>query len=125
MNMDLWNNAVGRKYGKKVKGRKQLFDELLKALEKGELITNPIDKREYTGLPYLETVPAGTVVVVGKDKNGRNILFFDLRAKLVLSRADFVNQIRAGNYPRYGLRVVKGVPIPVAKRDASIQNNLG
>ena len=110
MNMDLWNNAVGRKYGKKVKGRQQLFEELLKALKKSELITDPNDMREYTGLPYLGTVPAGIVVVIGKDKNGRNILFYDLQRKLVLSRADFVSQIREGNYPRYVLRVLTSSP---------------
>ena len=125
MNMDLWNNAVGRNYGKKIKDRQRLFEELLKALEKGELITNPNDKREYTGLPYLESVPIGTVVVIGKDKKGRNILFYDVQAGVVLSRADFVDRIRAGKYPRYSLRVVKGVPIPVAKRDTIILNNLG
>ena len=125
MNMDLWNNAVGRRKGRKTKSRSKLFDELLKALEKGELITNPSDEREYTGLPYLETVPIGTVVVIGKDKKGRNLLFYDVLAGIVLSRVEFVDQIRAGKYPRYGLRVVKGVPIPVAKRDSSVQNNLG
>jgi len=74
-NMDLWNNAVGRKYGKKVKNRLQLFQELLEALKRGELITDPSDKREYTGLPCLETAPAGTVIVIEKDKKGRNIFF--------------------------------------------------
>ena len=40
-NMDLWNNAVGRKYGKKAKTRKELFKNLLKALKIGELIIDP------------------------------------------------------------------------------------
>lgn len=124
-NMDLWNNAVGRKYGKKVKGRQQLFKELLRALENGELITDPNDKREYTWQKYLENVPAGAVIVIGKDKKGRNILFYDLHERSVISRADFVDRIRAGKYPRYGLRVVNDVSIPVAKRDASVLNNLG
>lgn len=39
-NMDLWNNAVGRYYGKKAKTIKELFDLLLKALKNGELIPN-------------------------------------------------------------------------------------
>lgn len=125
MNMDLWNNAVGRKYGKKVKNRLQLFKELLKALKNGELITDPGDTREYTGQLRLENAPVGMVVVIGKDKKGRNILFFDLHERVTLSRVDFVNQIRAGKYPRYCLRIVNGVPIPVAKRDSSVLNNLG
>ena len=37
-NMDLWNNDVGRKYGKKAKTRKELFKNLIKALKNGELI---------------------------------------------------------------------------------------
>lgn len=32
-NMDLWNNSVGRKYGKKTKSRKDLFKVLMKALK--------------------------------------------------------------------------------------------
>jgi hypothetical protein len=124
-NMDLWNNAVGRKYGKKTKNRLQLFNELLKALKNGELITDPNDKREYTGLPCLETTPAGTVVVIGKDKMGRNILFYDLNERIILSRSEFVNKIRNGKYTRYCVRVVNGTPIPVARRDSSVLNNLG
>ena len=33
-NMDLWNNQIGRKYGKKSKIRKELFQKLLNALKK-------------------------------------------------------------------------------------------
>jgi hypothetical protein len=127
MNMDLWNNAVGRKYGKKVKGREKLFDELINALKSGELITNPADTREYSGLPFISASGAvqGTVVVIGKDKKGRNILFYDLHEKIIMSRSDFVSLIRAGKYPRYCLRVSNGQSIPVARRDSSILNNLG
>jgi hypothetical protein len=89
MNMDLWNNAVGRKYGKKTKNRLHLFKELLKALKSGELITNLSDKREYTGLLFLKTPSDGTVIVIGKDKRGRNILFFDLHEKRVFFAGGF------------------------------------
>ena len=48
--MDLWNNEVGRKYGKKTKSRKDLFKRLMKALKKDELIIHPDnDKRKYLG----------------------------------------------------------------------------
>lgn len=46
-NMDLWNNAVGRKYGKKAKSREELFKFLIEALKNGELIITPDDKRKY------------------------------------------------------------------------------
>ena len=46
--MDLWNNFVGQKYGKKSKTRKELFGHLLKALKNGELITDLNDGRKYS-----------------------------------------------------------------------------
>ena len=64
MNMDLWNNAVGRSYGIRFKTRKALSRELLKALKNGELITDPGDHREHTGASFLGVAPAGTVVVI-------------------------------------------------------------
>lgn len=48
-NMDLWNNAVGRLYGRKAKTGKELFEFLLKALKAGELIIDLKDKRKYKG----------------------------------------------------------------------------
>lgn len=38
--MDLWNNKVGIKYGKKTNGKLKLFKLLLKALNNNELITD-------------------------------------------------------------------------------------
>jgi hypothetical protein len=127
MNMDLWNNAVGRKYGKKLKGREELFDALINALKNRELITNPEDTREYSGLPLRSATQTtrGTVVVIGKDKKRRNILFYDLHEKTIMSRLDFVSLIRAGKYSRYCVRFSNGQSIPVARRDSSILNNLG
>jgi hypothetical protein len=46
-NMDLWNNAVGRKYGMKTKSRKTLAADLLKALKREEMITDLKDLRNY------------------------------------------------------------------------------
>jgi hypothetical protein len=34
-NMDLWNNSVGRKYGRKIEDRVKLLDQLNKALKNG------------------------------------------------------------------------------------------
>ena len=46
-NMDLWNNSIGRKYGKKAKSRDELFELLFKALKNNELIIDPDDDRKY------------------------------------------------------------------------------
>ncbi len=44
-NMDLWNNAVGQRYGQEFRTRSELFEALLNALKKGELIQNLRDRR--------------------------------------------------------------------------------
>jgi hypothetical protein len=88
---------------------------------------NNADTREYSGLPFISATGTvqGTVVVIGKDKKGRNILFYDLHEKTIMSRSDFVSLIRAGKYPRYCLRISDGRSIPVARRDSSTLNYLG
>ena len=60
-----------------------------------------------------------------QDKKRRNILFYDLHEKTIMSRLDFVSLIRAGKYSRYCVRFSNGQSIPVARRDSSILNNLG
>jgi hypothetical protein len=47
LNMDLWNNSVGRKYGLKFKDRTGLAKAIHEALLRGELITELSDKRKY------------------------------------------------------------------------------
>lgn len=39
-NMDLWNNAVGRKYGKRTRKRETLAKALRQAMKNGEMILN-------------------------------------------------------------------------------------
>ena len=75
-NMDLWNNFVGRKYGKKSKTREELFHHLLKALKNGELITDLSDKRKYSS----NTDPTSgkikeQVIVLKESETGENLLF--------------------------------------------------
>lgn len=48
-NMDLWNNRVGRKYGRKTRSPKRLLKLIHDALLRGELITDPKDSREFSG----------------------------------------------------------------------------
>jgi hypothetical protein len=124
-NMDLWNNEVGRRYGKKTKSRKDLFKRLMKALKKGELIIDPdSDKRKYLGARKITTDISGMVIVLDENKNGKNRIFYDLSKKLVLKKSEFVNLIKNGNYPNYELRTINREEIPVSKKDIFATNNL-
>ncbi|MCB9059958.1 MAG: hypothetical protein H6622_00380 [Halobacteriovoraceae bacterium] len=124
LNMDLWNNAIGRKYGKKAKDRKELLKLIHEALDKGELIITPSDKRKYEGKKSESINKSKPVVVLKEDKNGRNELFFDLVKNVLLSREEFVTAIEAGNYPAYAVKVIKGLPTPVSNPDGRETNNL-
>jgi len=124
LNMDLWNNAIGRKYGKKAKDRKELLKLIHEALDKGELIIAPSDKRNYEGKKSDPINKSKPVVVLKEDKNGRNELFFDLVKNLMFSREEFVAAIEAGNYPAYTVKMIKGLPTPVSNPDGRETNNL-
>lgn len=125
-NMDLWNNNVGQKYGKKTKSRKDLFKVLMKALKKGELIVDPnSDKRKYLGASEIKGDTSRMVIVLDEDKNGKNRIFYDLNKKLVMKKNEFVTFIKHGDYPNYELRVIGGNEIPVSKKDPLSTNNLG
>ena len=125
-NMDLWNNEVGRKYGKKTKSRKDLLKRLMKALKKNELIINPDkDKRIFIGNKEVRSNISGVVIVLNENKNGKNRIFFDLLKKQFMKKNEFVNLIKNGNYPNYELRKITGDEIPVSKKDTFAENNLG
>lgn len=124
-NMDLWNNAVGRKYGKKSKSREQLFKFLLEALKSEELIISPDDQRKYKGEKFLKRRPKSLVIKIKENKTGANILFYDISQKVVMTKEEFIDQIKAEKYPKYSIRVVDGEEIPFSKRDRFKFNNLG
>lgn len=125
-NMDLGNNEVGRKYGKKTKSRKDLFKRLMKALNKDELIIHPDnDKRKYLGNKEIKRHISGVVIVLDENKNGKNRIFYDLEKKQIMNKNEFANLIKNGNYPNYELRKKSGDEIPVSKKDIFSTNNLG
>ena len=125
-NMHLWNNSIGRKYGKKTKSRKDLFKVLMKALKKGELIIDPdTDKRKYLGASEIKGDISRMVIVLEENKKGKNRIFYDLNKKLVMKKGEFVTFIKHGDYPNYELRVIGGEEIPVSKKDPLSANNLG
>lgn len=125
LNMDLWNNQVGRKYGRTTKNRKDLLNKIRKALRKGELIESPSDKRDFKGTMTNPQTDSKTVVVLSEATQGRNELFYDTRQRLIFTRLEFVAQIRAGRFPSYGVRKIGRFLVPVSNPDSRRSNNLG
>lgn len=124
-NMDLWNNAVGRKYGLKTKDRKSLLKSIHKAMKDGELILSPKDSRKYEGASHDPVNQSKPVIVLKEDERGRNEIFFDLEKKVILTAVEFVAQIEAGQYPNYTVKMVHGIATPVSNPDSRKTNNLG
>lgn len=124
-NMDLWNNEVGRLKSKKVKTRRELYDSLIKALKNGELIIDPNDLRKYKGNKLIRRLPKSFVIKVRENKTGANIEFLDVRRKIILSKEEFIFNIRAGKYPGYAVRKHISGEFPYSTRDKFKFNNLG
>jgi len=124
-NMDYWNNAVGRKYGKIAKSRKELAELLKKALERGELIISLDDSRIYSGNFDFQFDPNRPVIVIHESETGRNELFCDLSTGEIFEREIFVLAIKNGTYPGYVIASIDGVATPMSKSDGIVSNNLG
>ncbi len=124
-NMDLWNNAVGRKYGLKFRDRQHLAKALHKALKNGEMIIDLKDKREYLGANHDPVNKTKPVIVLQEGEKGRNVLFYDTVKKQILSAGEFVALIEGAQYPDYAVKTIHGVPTPVSNPDNRGTNNLG
>lgn len=64
------------------------------------------------------------VKTTAESKSGRNTNFHDNFSGSDMTRAQFVKQINAGNYPNYHVREINGVKTPVSNPDPSRNNNL-
>jgi len=124
LNMDLWNNSIGRKYGKKIKTRKELLEKIHEALKMGELIIDLSDPRQYEGTKNNPINKSKPVIVLEEGEKGRNEIFFDVVKEETFSRSDFVTKIQAGEYAGYTVKEIGGVPTPVSKPDSRETNNL-
>lgn len=124
-NMDLWNNAVGRFYGKKVKTWDDLYLKLMKALKGNELIFDLKDTRKYKGDRSIKRMPKSFVIKIKENKTGANTEFLDVRKKVIMSKSDFIAAIREGKYPGYAIRKHKSGEFPYSTRDRFSFNNLG
>lgn len=124
-NMDLWNNRVGRKYGKKTRGRKTLLRMIHRALKRAELIVDLKDSRKFAGVRTPPQRMAKPIVAVTKSKTGRNEIYYDLLKGITLTREELVASIRARKYPGYSIKLIGGIETPVSKRDGKRINNIG
>jgi len=124
-NMDLWNNAIGRKYGNKAKSPEELAKLLHEALKNGELIIDLQDPREYKGKTSHTVDLDKPIIVLDEKKTGRNEQFIDLLTGNTLSREIFVDKIQSGEYPGYRVSSIDNIPTPMSKPDNRTDNNLG
>lgn len=116
---------MGRKYGKKTRGRKLLLKLIHEALERGELILDLRDPREFAGATTVPKHMSKPIVALSKSKSGRNQAFFDLHKRVAFTREELVAMIRAGEYPGYSVKTIRGVETPVSKRDGRKVNSIG
>jgi hypothetical protein len=123
-NMDLWNNRIGRKYGKKTGGRKTLLKFIRGALKKGELIIDLNDPREFSGSTKMPKRISKPVIALTQSSTGRNQTYYDLQKRTMMTNSEFVALIWNGNYPGYSVKQIKGLETPVSKRDQKKKNNI-
>lgn len=116
--MDIWNNRIGRKLGKKTSGKKSLLKLILKALKNNEFIIDPDSDPRISKIQIIQdSTIKNKIVVIKESKKGKNLSYFDIGNKIVLSKQEFVASIRGGNYPRYEIRIIDGDEIPASKKD--------
>nr|DAN41951.1 MAG TPA: Protein of unknown function (DUF3892) [Caudoviricetes sp.] len=65
------------------------------------------------------------VTVTNQTSSGRNTKFHDNYTGKDMTRSQFVNQIKQGNYDNYHIRTINGIETPVSNPDNSSNNNLG
>lgn len=124
LNMDLWNNSVGRKYGKDIDNWIDLLDKIHKALKDGELIVALNDKRKYKGNISNPINKSKPIIVLSENESGRNEIFFDSFKQITISREEFVTKIKSGEYPNYFIKVINGIETPFSKPDSHKINNI-
>ncbi len=68
---------------------------------------------------------AKRVTVTNQTSSGRNTKFHDNYTGKDMTRSQFVNQIKQGNYDNYHICTINGIETPVSNPDNSSNNNLG
>lgn len=67
---------------------------------------------------------AKRVTVTNESDSGRNLKFHDNYTGKDMSRAQFVKEIKGGNYDNYHVRKINGLDTPVSNPDDKEGNNL-
>lgn len=67
---------------------------------------------------------AKSVRVTSESDSGRNLQFIDTKTGHGMSRAQFVKEIKQGNFDDYHVRTINGIATPVSNPDKSEANNL-
>jgi hypothetical protein len=67
---------------------------------------------------------AKSVRVTSESDSGRNLQFHDNKSGKDMNRAEFVREIKQGNFDDYHVRMINGVSTPVSNPDRSEANNL-
>ena len=65
------------------------------------------------------------IKVTSENSTGRNTNFHDNFTGANMTRQEFVNQIKQGNYNNYHIRNINGLETPVSNPDPKRNNNLG
>ena len=65
------------------------------------------------------------IKVTNENDSGRNQQFHDNYTGTDMTRQQFVNKIKKGEYSNYHVRKINGVDTPVSNPDHSENNNLG
>jgi len=71
------------------------------------------------------TIARKRVSVTQENDTGRNTRFKDNYNGRSMTTKQFVNEIKAGNYPNHHVRNINGVDTPVSNPDKTKNNNLG
>lgn len=65
------------------------------------------------------------ITATNETATGRNTHFHDNYTGKNMTRKQFVNEIKKGNYSDYHTRKIHGIETPVSNPDKSTNNNLG
>lgn len=67
---------------------------------------------------------AKSVQVTSESESGRNQQFHDDKSGKNMTRSQFVDEIKKGNFPDYHVRKINGLATPVSNPDGKEGNNL-
>lgn len=93
-------------------------------MKDGDLILTPTDPRRYKGEKRIKRIPKSFVIKIKENKSGANVEFLDVRQRKLLSKDEFIQAIRKGQYPGYAVRKHHSGDFPYSTRDRFSFNNL-